>query len=209
VDGLFDPLSYENLAKSVVAALMERAPEPLPPHKEFPGPGVYAVYYTGDFPAYQPLAARECHRPIYVGKAAPPGGRKGLAPPGAHEAPLHRRLCDHAKSLAQAENLRLADFLCRYLVVVPVWVTLAERFLVTHYRPLWNTVVDGFGNHPPGSGRSRMRRPRWDILHPGRPWAAGLEAAESAADVLREVAACLHAAPGRPPVGGAAQAWLF
>lgn len=209
MEGLFDPLSYENLAKSVVAALLERAPEPLPPHHEFPGPGVYALYYTGAFAAYQPLATRECRRPIYVGKAIPPGGRKGLAPGGADPAVLHRRLCDHAKSLAQADNLRLADFLCRYLVVVPVWVTLAERFLVAHYRPLWNTVVEGFGNHPPGAGRSRMRRPRWDILHPGRPWAAALEATEAPDKVLDEVAAFLRAAPESPPAGGEPKTWLF
>ena len=33
---------------------------------------------------------------------------------------------------------------------------------------LWNSLVDGFGNHDPGAGRYKGLRPRWDVLHPGR-----------------------------------------
>ncbi len=203
----YDPLSYENLARSVVGALMEREPEGLPPGQPFAGPGVYALYYQGPFEAYQPLASPGCERPIYVGKAIAPGGRKGRGADGAEESlplfqgypeqpkpagegmPLFHRLCEHAKSLEQAENLALADFRCRYLVVMPVWVTLAERFLLSHYKPIWNSLVDGFGNHDPGSGRGAMRRPRWDILHPGRPWAARLTAAETPMEVLAAIEA--------------------
>jgi hypothetical protein len=97
---------------------------------------------------------------------------------------LYQRLRDHAKSIEQAENPQLDEFQCRYVVVVPVWITLAERFLIDHFRPAWNTLIDGFGNHPPGSGRQGMRRPRWDILHPGRPWAAALRAAETADGIV-------------------------
>lgn len=180
----YDPLSYDNIARSVVTALIEQEPEPLPPADAFDGAGVYAIYYTGAFPAYGAIASPPCDRPIYVGKAIPAGARKGQATGGGGQGtPLFRRLGEHAKSLDQAENLALADFRCRYLVVVPVWIPLAERFLITHYQPVWNTLVDGFGNHDPGKGRRAMRRPRWDILHPGRPWAARLEAAESPDDV--------------------------
>lgn len=189
----YDPLSYENLARSVVSALMAEVPEPLPPLQEFTGPGVYAVYYMGSFPAYQPLSSDDCLHPIYVGKAIPSGGRKGRASADAgHGAPLLKRLREHAKSLERAENLELGEFRCRYLVVVPVWVSLAEQFLIAHYRPLWNTVVDRFGNHAPGSGRRDMRRPRWDILHPGRSWAARLAAGETAGDILAHVEAVLQ-----------------
>lgn len=85
------------------------------------------------------------------------------------------------------KNLELNHFTCRYLVVVPVWITLAERFLVEHYKPVWNVVIDGFGNHDPGAGRRAMKRPRWDILHPGRPWAAKLTAEESFEQVLQRL----------------------
>jgi len=30
-----------------------------------------------------------------------------------------------------------------------------------------------------------MKRPRWDILHPGRPWAQGLRKEESADGLLK------------------------
>ena len=51
-------------------------------------------------------------------------------------------------------------------LVVPV-----EAELIHRYRPLWNCVVDGFGNHDPGKGRYNQARSEWDVLHPGRPWA--------------------------------------
>jgi hypothetical protein len=97
---------------------------------------------------------------------------------------LYNRLVQHAKSVQQAENLHLEEFHCRYLVVVPVWIELAERFLIEHYRPVGNTLIDGFGNHDPGAGRKDMKRPRWDILHPGRGWAKRLKPAETAAKII-------------------------
>ena len=113
------------------------------------------------------------------------GARKGAGQVRASAGmELYRRLQDHAKSIQQTTNLNLGGFRCRYLVVVPVWITLAERFLLDHFKPVWNTVVDGFGNHPPGAGRSSMRRPRWDILHPGRPWAERLSAQETAEEII-------------------------
>ena len=192
MDEAYDPLSYENIARSVVGALIAREPEPLPPPRPFQGPGVYAIYYTGGFPPYQPIGGPGCDQPIYVGKAVPAGARKGLAGPDDRAGTAtFRRLGEHAKSLDAAHNLALGDFRCRYLVVVPVWIPLAERFLISHYRPVWNTVIDGFGNHDPGAGRRNMRRPRWDILHAGRPWAERLEPAETPDDVLAALDAFL------------------
>lgn len=180
----YDPLEYENLAQSVVNALLRNEPEPLPPEAGFEGSGVYAIYYAGALPFYAHISSPECHTPIYVGKAIPSGGRKGGSPLSAPGNALYRRLNDHAKSVEQAENLELGEFRCRYLVVVPVWITLAERFLISHFQPIWNTVIDGFGNHDPGSGRRNMKRPRWDIVHPGRDWATRLRAAETVDDIV-------------------------
>lgn len=181
----YDPLNYENLARSVVQALFGRTQEPLPPTESLGGSGVYAIYYRGDFEPYQRIVKASHETPIYVGKAVPLGARKGgkfsLSLSGRE---LCHRLQEHAKSLDQARNLRLADFACRYLVVVPVWISLAERFLVEHFRPIWNVTIDGFGNHDPGKGRVAMKRPRWDILHPGRLWADKLQATESVENVI-------------------------
>ena len=182
----YDPLEYENLARSVVQALLEATPTSLPPAESFSGSGVYALYYTDTLPFYTRVAAPELNTPIYVGKAAPTGARKGNRQASLRSSTeLYRRLRDHAKSIEQTENLALDEFQCRYLVVVPVWITLAERFLLDHFQPMWNTVIDGFSNHPPGRGRRDMRRPQWDIVHPGRPWATGLQAIETVEDIVR------------------------
>jgi len=182
----YDPLDYENLARSVVDALLAATEESLPPSDSFTGAGVYAIYYHGDFEGYNCLVKGDPQPPIYVGKAVPKGARKGRGNiEGGHE--LYQRLKQHSKSIIEAENIQAKDFTCRYLVVVPVWVTLAERFLIEHYKPVWNLAIDGFGNHDPGAGRRSMKRPRWDILHPGRPWAARLTAEESFEIVLRSL----------------------
>ncbi len=186
----YDPLDYENLARSVVQTLLEGPEKPLPPEESFEGSGVYAIYYHGDFPPYSRLVQANPVPPIYVGRADPEGARKG-----GGEAPGGRKLCQrlrqHSKSIEQTQNLDVQDFTCRYLVLVPVWVTLAERFLVEHHQPIWNVAIDGFGNHTPGRTREAMKRPFWDILHPGRPWAAKLTARESVEDVLEKLNAFL------------------
>jgi hypothetical protein len=176
----YDPLDYDNLAKSVVTSLLERQPEKLPPEKLFKGIGVYCIYYKGDFRPYRKISSADSKTPIYVGQATPGKARKGASFESAMEdSSLHTRLCQHTKSIDSAENLEIKDFYCRYLIVVPVWVGLAEQFLISHYQPIWNTLIDGFGNHDPGKGRKDMRRPRWDILHPGREWAKRLKAEET------------------------------
>ncbi len=180
---VYDPLDYENLARSVVNALMCGDIRDLPPGEDFEGAGVYAIYYAGPFPAYRHVSSPDCGIPIYVGKAIPAGGRKGTDLTAAG-APLSRRLKDHAKSVSSATNLELSDFRCRYLVVLPVWVSLAEQFLINHFRPIWNVYIAGFGNHDVGKGRHEGKRPQWDIVHPGRTWAGLLDAAESPEDIL-------------------------
>ena len=46
--------------------------------------------------------------------------------------------------------------------------------LIETYQPLWNRVIDGFGNNDPGVRRATQFRSPWDVLHPGRPWAEKL-----------------------------------
>jgi hypothetical protein len=45
-----------------------------------------------------------------------------------------------------------------------------EAALIRKHLPLWNTTVDGFGNHTPGAGRYNQSPSEWDVLHPGRTW---------------------------------------
>lgn len=196
-EGPYDPLSLPALAAGIVRELLNRPVHPLPPEESFTGCGLYGIYYVGGFKPYRPLAARNdptrdtYDLPIYVGKAVPSGSRKGrglLEWEVAEDYSIYTRLKEHARSIEEAENLRLEDFRCRYLVAAPVWIRLAESLMLGRYRPLWNSVVDGFGNHDPGSGRYEQERSKWDTLHPGRSWARRLRdpTSHSAASVAEE-----------------------
>jgi hypothetical protein len=114
-------------------------------------------------------------RPIYVGKAELSGARKGRRDVQAQETKLADRLRQHAKSIsAVTTTLHIDDFFCRYLIVESVWIPLGENILINLTKPVWNMVVEGFGNHDPGSGRVAGIRPMWDTIHPGRTWAERL-----------------------------------
>lgn len=174
----YNPLEKENLGKSVAESLIHQTPMALGSIERFTGAGIYAIYYLGLFPSYTKMrlwnkAPDDVHLPIYVGKAVPTGGRKGLIQTDSseHGTALFRRLEEHRKSIEQVENLNIDDFVCRHLVVDDIWIPLGESLLIQRHRPLWNAVVDGFGNHDPGAGRHMGARPSWDTLHPGRPWA--------------------------------------
>lgn len=167
----YDPLALENLAHSVERALLDTNPVNLAEVPQTVGPGIYALYYTGDEALYSPISDQACSTPIYVGKAVPPGGRKGLVDPNKDSNALWTRLQEHKESLEQAQNLDVADFKARYLVVVPFFVGLAEEIMIRKYQPVWNLKLDGFGNHDPGENRrGQGQRPAWDEVHPGRWW---------------------------------------
>jgi hypothetical protein len=175
----YNPLDKRNLGVSVADALLAKAIGPLPPEEPFIGAGVYAIYYTGSFPAYRPISLKSkssTETPIYVGKAVPAGARKGGfgldVEPGTV---LYNRLAEHADSIRQTKNLDVADFLCRYLVVDDIWIPLGESLLIQTFSPVWNHLIDGFGNHDPGKGRYQGQMPSWDVLHPGRSWASRLQ----------------------------------
>ena len=175
----FNPLDKRNLGESVAEALLQTKPAPMPP-QPFIGAGVYALYYVGNYPAYSLLAEKNCNGrfqcPIYIGKAVPAGARKGgLGLDAEHGQALSKRLAEHAESIRVSENLDKADFYCRYLVVEDIWIPLAESMLIERFMPVWNRILEGFGNHDPGSGRYSGKMPQWDCLHPGRAWAKKLQ----------------------------------
>ena len=171
---LYDPLTYKNLMLGLTMRFEQQPTVDLDSESaiaSIQGPGIYSLHYCGDLSFYGPIG--DGRSPIYVGKAVPPGSRKGgeLDP----DAPaLRGRIREHLRSIQYAENLDSRDFAVRALAVEPVWITLAERFLVDHYRPVWNLCLDGFGDHDPGSGRHQSEKSWWDTLHRGRPWAANL-----------------------------------
>lgn len=186
----YNPLDKTSIGDNIVRELAAQPVLPLPSPKShlrpssprvdaFEGAGIYAIYYIGDFPAYARIAAanREGHfnTPIYIGKADPKGGRQGALELDAFVGTsLYNRLKDHASSIEQAVNLELAHFFCRFLIVDDIWISLGERRAIQTYLPLWNTTIDGFGNHDPGNRRKEQYRSDWDVVHPGRIWAEKL-----------------------------------
>lgn len=198
----FNPLDKKNLGESVAEALLKSAPKPLANLQPFKGAGVYAIYCSGGFKAYKPVfcksppAAEDA--PIYVGKAVPPGARKGQfgvdSKPGSD---LFNRLKQHAASIEQVSNLEVSKFYCRLLLVDDIWIPLGESLLIAKFSPVWNLMVDGFGIHDPGKGRYNQKRSRWDVLHPGRPWAEKCaDRRETAGEITREVSNFLNSALG-------------
>ena len=186
----FNPLDKRRLGESVADALILTEIQPLPP-EPFIGAGVYAIYYSGSFPAYKKLSKinqnGQFRCPIYVGKAVPPGARKGgFGLDVDHGQAMYKRLAEHAESIKAAQNLEIADFRCRFLSVDDIWIPLAESMLIERFKPVWNRILDGFGNHDPGKGRYQGMMPQWDCLHPGRVWAERLQPCASTAEQLAE-----------------------
>ncbi len=194
----FNPLDKKNLGASVAEAMLASKVHPLGDPPSFKGAGIYAIYYEGSFVPYGEIAKQNKNAktaPIYIGKAVPAGARKGGDIGATSGKPLFNRLSEHAESIRATDNLNIEDFTCRFLVVDDIWIPLGESLLIARYSPLWNSLIDGFGNHDPGSGRYNGMRPRWDVLHPGRAWAAKCkERPETTADITRDVESYLRAA---------------
>ncbi len=189
---IFNPLDKENLGKSVSAAILSQPVVSLQDMADFVGAGVYAIYYKGDFSLYEPISEAnktDFVQPIYAGKAVPQGARKGnVVLDSLSGNDLYRRLNDHKKSIIAASNLKVEDFFCRFLIVDDIWIPLGESVLIQQTKPLWNNVVDGFGNHDPGSGRGKQQRSPWDMLHPGRAWAEKLAPVKPVEEIEKNIA---------------------
>lgn len=155
---------------------------PIPPPESFFGSGIYALYYIGTTGIYAKLG-KEINRtaynvPIYVGKAVPEGWRQSRNLDSfENKSKLFSRIKEHAKSIQSAKNLDKNDFRCRFMIFegdAKNMIAAVEAALIAEKTPLWNSVVDGFGNHAPGKERKTARLPAWDVLHPGRGWTANM-----------------------------------
>jgi len=152
----------------------------LPPSESFLGTGVYGLYYTGNYELYStfsPINKPQCQLPIYVGKAVPSGWRQARTSSEQIENKLYHRLGEHSRSI-ECTSLSLDDFRCRFLILNGDEANLIgaiESSLIRKFTPLWNSIIDGFGNHDPGSGRYNQSISEWDSLHAGRQWATRLK----------------------------------
>lgn len=171
--------AFAELVKDAIRFFNGTPVHALPPPESFLGTGVYAIYYTGKNPAYKKYA--ELNRlsysyPIYVGKAVPKGWRQARTSDNKldQSKELISRLREHSRSIGIAQGLEPQDFSCRFVIFEDAssdMISTIEAALIKLNMPLWNTAVDGFGNHDPGSGRYEQAKSGWDVIHPGRTWA--------------------------------------
>jgi hypothetical protein len=74
----YNPLDKVHLGESVADALLSKEKILMQAIEPFIGAGIYAIYYRGNSSIYKPISIENCKEiPIYVGKAVPPGARKG------------------------------------------------------------------------------------------------------------------------------------
>lgn len=187
-NNVFDPSTPDVAAWTVVLALIAqprvKLAEVLPEY----GAGVYALYYTGDHPFYASVSRTET--PIYVGKADPARGASRDV--RTHDDNLTGRLLDHRRQIRMADKfgfenpealaadgahpLLVKDFECRKLVCALGVQLMAEGRLIDLFRPLWNSNFDvAYGVSKHGDRQRRHPKSPWDVLHPGRAWADGLD----------------------------------
>lgn len=173
----FNPLDKKNLGIAIAEELSNQATTRLDQLTSFDGSGIYALYYTGHFPAYKTIAELnsgvDVVQPIYVGKSGAPGGRKGQEN-SKNDRLLYTRIRTHRRNIEEVENLETSEFFVKRLIVDDIFIPLGERLMIASYTPLWNVYVDGFGNNAPGGNRPQVRS-IWDTLHPGRAAAANLK----------------------------------
>lgn len=171
--------AFVELVKDAVRFFNGTPVHELPPVERFTGTGVYALYYTGKNPFYARYA--ELNRlayshPIYVGKAVPRGWRQSRASdrPDKQSMELFSRLREHGHNISVADGIEVDEFYCRFVIFEEGgsdMISTIEAALIKLNRPLWNSIVDGFGNHTPGAARFEQAKSDWDVIHPGRSWA--------------------------------------
>ena len=143
--------------------------------EKFIGPGIYGIFYYGQFSLYSSIACTsKDYYPIYVGKAVPIGWRQGRGSNTMNSPVLWNRINQHFRSINSVSNLEINDFKFVAMIMNPPetdLISAAENYLIRTYKPIWNSVMDGFGNHDPGKGRYNQAKSDWDVVHPGRPFA--------------------------------------
>ena len=206
--------AFVELLKDAVRFFNGTPVHELPPLEAFTGTGVYAIYCIGKVSPYQKygeLNRLAYNHPIYVGKAVPKGWRQSRISDDASStsSELHSRLREHSRSISSTSELdrtgldrtgldptgldptglQLSDFKCRFVIFegnASDMIGTIEAALIKLHRPLWNTTLDGFGNHDPGKGRYQQARSDWDVIHPGRSWVEKCQGTANDRDTILE-----------------------
>jgi hypothetical protein len=87
---------------------------------------------------------------------------------------LQSRIREHTRNIEIGDGLKVEDFACRFVIFEAEgsdMISTIEAALIKLSRPVWNSAVDGFGNHTPGAGRFDQAKSDWDVVHSGRAFA--------------------------------------
>ena len=169
---------FEEIVKDTIRFFNGTPVYSMPAPERFHGTGVYAIYCvakSGVYKDFHEINRTSFDVPIYIGKAVPKGWRQGRA--GNNDSmsyELHGRIREHSRSIELGDSLQVSDFHCRFMILESKESDLigtVEAALIRKYQPIWNALLDGFGNHDPGSGRYQQAKSDWDVCHTGRKWA--------------------------------------
>lgn len=197
---VYHSAEFAELVKDAVRFFNGTPVYPLPLQERFSGTGVYALYYTGKhetYGRYAELNRLEYKYPIYVGKAVPKGWRQSRISNDVLKPSfeLQSRIREHSRNITQVEGIDPSEFSCRFVIFEAEgsdMIGTIEAALIKLNKPLWNSALDGFGNHTPGAGRFNQAKSDWDVIHPGRVWAdkcTGMPRARN--EILARIAAHL------------------
>ena len=116
---IFQSPKFQSVVDDAIKFFSETPVHKLPPLNKFTGAGVYILYYVGKYELYSRISESNRDaplRPIYVGKAVPPGWRTARVK-DTQSSVLYQRLREHAKSIGHSSNLEVDDFLCRFMIL--------------------------------------------------------------------------------------------
>ncbi|MEM8872937.1 MAG: Eco29kI family restriction endonuclease [Planctomycetota bacterium] len=165
----FDPLSYSGLGDAIASAFIRQPRQPLESFVGGASSGVYALYYHGEHDAYARLRQNWFSEseilkvPIYVGMGIT-RSNKGVEPVSSNR--LRSRITGYRGKIEKVD-LHSRDFHVVFLTMRDAWAVLAETYLISNFRPVWNVAVQGIGGNAPGRNRGSAFSD-WDALHPGR-----------------------------------------
>lgn len=196
-DHIFDPSNPNYMGRFTAAALLIQPRHPLRDVAKFYGAGVYALYYTGDFAAYEKISGKET--PLYAGKADPKIAN--AENPTEQGDSLSRRINEHRKSIELVSGeggISLDDFEVRYLVTASGFQVTAENFLINYFKPIWNKetkICFGIGKHGDDANTRKNKKSPWDTLHPGRKWALASEEIKTPEEIAADISDHLASFP--------------
>ncbi len=99
---------------------------------------------------------------------------RNIDPTATSSTELFSRIREHNGNIDKVEGISSDDFSCRFVIFEAEgadMISTIEAALIKLNKPLWNSALDGFGNHTPGKGRFNQAKSDWDVIHPGREWA--------------------------------------